>query len=86
MSDPGKYRSVAEVELWKERDPLPNFAARLMAEEIATEENLACLRAKATAVVAEAVRFAEESPWPEDGEVFTDVLASNGEELCPWLK
>lgn len=86
MSDPGKYRSPAEVELWKERDPLPNFAARLLTEEIATEETLACLRAKASALVQEAVRFAEESPWPEDGEVFADVYAATGEEVCPWLK
>jgi pyruvate dehydrogenase E1 component alpha subunit len=86
MSDPGKYRSPAEVELWKERDPLPNFAARLLAEEIATEETLACLRAKASVLVQEAVHFAEESPWPEDGEVFADVYAATGEEVCPWQK
>src|SRR5512146_2633627 len=30
MSDPGKYRASAEVELWKERDPIPNFARRLI--------------------------------------------------------
>jgi pyruvate dehydrogenase E1 component alpha subunit len=86
MSDPGKYRSPAEVELWKERDPLPNFAAQLLAEGIATEETLACLRAKASALVQEAVHFAEESPWPEDGEVFADIYAATGEEVCPWLK
>jgi len=86
MSDPGKYRSPAEVDLWKERDPLPNFAARLIEEEIATEDTLACLRAKATAMVKEAVQFAEESPWPDDGEVFTDVFAAEEEEVCPWLK
>jgi pyruvate dehydrogenase E1 component alpha subunit len=86
MSDPGKYRSPAEVDLWKERDPLPNFAARLIEEEIATEDTLACLRAKATAMVKEAVQFAEESPWPDDEEVFTDVFAAEEEEVCPWLK
>ena len=86
MADPGKYRSAAEVELWKSRDPIPNFAKRLVEEGIATDETLACLRAKATAIVKEAVRFAEESPWPEDGEVWTDIYATAGEEECPWPK
>lgn len=73
MSDPAKYRSQAEHDLWKERDPIPNFAKRLIGEEIATAERLKEMQAEAQAIVAEAVRFAEESPWPEDGEVFTDI-------------
>ncbi len=86
MSDPGRYRSPAEVELWKERDPIPNFARRLIDEGIATEDTLACMRAKAAVLVEEAVKFAEESPWPEDDEVCNDVYAPVGEEVCPWLK
>jgi len=85
MSDPGKYRSPAEVELWKERDPIPNFARLLVDEGISGEEDLACLRAKATALVKEAVRFAEESPWPEDSEAARDIFADAGGEVCPWL-
>ncbi|HWI41468.1 MAG TPA: pyruvate dehydrogenase (acetyl-transferring) E1 component subunit alpha [Verrucomicrobiae bacterium] len=75
MSDPAKYRSMAEHEVWKSRDPIPSFAKRLMEEEIAAEERLAEIREKATATVKAAVKFAEESPWPEDAEVFTDVYA-----------
>jgi pyruvate dehydrogenase E1 component alpha subunit len=86
MADPGKYRSAAEVELWKSRDPIPNFAERLVNEGIATDETLACIRAKAVSIVREAVRFAEESLWPDDAEVLKDVYASTGEEECPWLK
>jgi pyruvate dehydrogenase E1 component alpha subunit len=73
MADPGKYRSAAEVELWKARDPIPNFARRLLEEGIATEEALKGVLERARAVVAEAVRFAEESPWPEDDEIFKDI-------------
>lgn len=73
MADPAKYRSAAEVELWKERDPLPTFAKRLVAEGIATAERLKEMQGEAQALVAEAVRFAEESPWPEDSEVFNDI-------------
>ncbi len=73
MSDPGKYRASAEVELWKERDPIPNFAKRLLGEGVAGQPLLDKVREAVAAQVAEAVKFAEESPWPEDAEVFNDV-------------
>ncbi|AJE03894.1 pyruvate dehydrogenase (acetyl-transferring) E1 component subunit alpha [Geobacter pickeringii] len=73
MADPGKYRSLAEVELWKARDPIPSFGKRLVAEGIATMEQLDSVREKCVGWVEEAVRFAEESPWPEEDEVFRDV-------------
>lgn len=73
MSDPAKYRSVAEHEVWKARDPIPNFAKRLIEEGITTSEQLEGVQTKAREVVQEAVQFAEESPWPEDEEVFNDI-------------
>jgi pyruvate dehydrogenase E1 component alpha subunit len=73
MSDPGKYRSAAEHELWKARDPLPNYAKQLVDEGIATREALDAIEADCRATVEEAVKFAEESPWPEDGEVYSDI-------------
>lgn len=73
MADPGKYRSAAEVELWKSRDPIPNFEKRLVEEGIATEAELAAVLEKCHGVVADAVAFAEESPWPEDDEVYSDI-------------
>jgi pyruvate dehydrogenase E1 component alpha subunit len=74
MADPGKYRAAAEVELWKTRDPIPAFARRLLEEGIAGQASLDSIREKAVASVQEAVRFAEESPWPEDSEVFNDIF------------
>ena len=73
MSDPGKYRSVAEHEMWKSRDPLPNYARHLLEEGIATRESLDAIEARCRARVEEAVAFAEESPWPEDSEVYSDI-------------
>ncbi len=73
MADPGKYRSAAEVELWKSRDPLPNFGKRLIEEGIAGQAQLDAIREESVAVVREAVQFAEESPWPEDAAVYEDI-------------
>jgi pyruvate dehydrogenase E1 component alpha subunit len=83
MADPGKYRSAAEVELWKARDPIKTFASRLLEEGVASEEELECLKAKARVTVKEAVEFAEQSPWPDDGEVTSDIFVG-GQEVCPW--
>jgi pyruvate dehydrogenase E1 component alpha subunit len=73
MADPAKYRSAAEHELWKARDPIPNFAKKLIEEGFATEEQLEGILTKARNVVQEAVLFAESSPWPEDSEVYNDI-------------
>lgn len=74
MADPGKYRPAAEVELWKARDPIPSFERRLIEEGIVTREDLDAVMAEARETVAEAVRFADESPWPEDGEIYRDIF------------
>jgi len=73
MADPGKYRAAAEVELWKARDPIPAFGTRLSGEGIASQQQLDAVTERTRAEVAAAVTFAEESPWPEDGEVFSDI-------------
>ena len=73
MADPAKYRSEAEHEMWKARDPIPNFRKRLVAEGIVDQAHLDAILAKAQATVQEAVRFAEESPWPEDTAVYEDI-------------
>lgn len=70
MADPAKYRSAAEHEMWKARDPIPAFAARLLAEQIATEAELDQVRKECVEKVVESVKFAEESPWPEDKELW----------------
>jgi pyruvate dehydrogenase E1 component alpha subunit len=73
MADPAKYRSAAEHEIWKARDPLPNYARRLLAEELASEDELAAIRERCAATVEEAVTFATESPWPKDEDVWEDI-------------
>jgi pyruvate dehydrogenase E1 component alpha subunit len=73
------------VELWKARDPIPAFGKRLVEEGVVSRDDLECLQAKARTVVKEAVIFAEESPWPDDGEVWKDIYAGE-EEVCPWQK
>ncbi len=73
MADPAKYRSAAEHEVWKARDPIPALAKRLIEEEITDAGHLEGILGNCRAIVQEAVKFAEESPWPEDEEVYNDI-------------
>jgi pyruvate dehydrogenase E1 component alpha subunit len=73
MADPAKYRSAAEHEVWKSRDPIPAHAKRLIEEGIATQLQLDAILEKARAIVVEAVKFAEDSPWPEANQVWEDI-------------
>jgi len=73
MSDPQKYRTKEEVEEYKKRDPIEMTKDRILTNGIATEEDLAAIDAKIKQIVEESVKFAEESPWPDPSEIFTDM-------------
>ena len=73
MSDPQKYRTKEEVEEYKKRDPIEMVKATILTNGIATEEDLATIDAKIKQQVDEAVKFSEESPWPDASEIFTDI-------------
>ena len=73
MSDPQKYRTKEEVAEWKMRDPIELVKARILKDKIATEDELSEIDAKIKDQVAEAVKFAEESPFPDASEAFKDI-------------
>lgn len=73
ISDPQKYRTKEEVEEYKDRDPLSIVLDIIKENNYATDEELAAIDSRIAAEVDETVRFAEESPWPDDDEVLKDV-------------
>jgi pyruvate dehydrogenase E1 component alpha subunit len=62
MSDPGKYRTAEELEEHKRRDPLS--VARKDLEAAGKSKQLEEIEGAVDEVIADAVRFAEESPEP----------------------
>ncbi len=78
VGDPCLYRTEEEVEKWKKRDPLLLARQKIVEEGIATGEELDAIDKAAAEEMAEAVKFAEESPFPENSvaleDVYTDII------------
>jgi pyruvate dehydrogenase E1 component alpha subunit len=77
MSDPQKYRTKEEVEEYKQRDPIEQVRGTIMDNNILTEDEIKEIEAKVKKQVAEAVKFAEESPWPDGEDAFKDVYVED---------
>lgn len=74
MSDPAKYRSREEVQGVREKsDPIEGAKDELLKMGV-SEDKLKDIDKAIRARVAEAADFAENSPLPEPGELYTDVL------------
>jgi pyruvate dehydrogenase E1 component alpha subunit len=73
MADPEQYRTKAEVAQWRERDPIPAFAARLVEEGVLAQQDVERIDAEALARVDAAVEFAEDSPFPSADSLYDDV-------------
>ena len=74
MFDPDLYREKAEIEAWKQLDPIPALAGQLRAAGLLDDAGCAALDAAAEAEVAEAVAFAEAAEWAPVDDLLTDVV------------
>lgn len=83
MSDPAKYRTREEVKKYREVDPIENVRQTIISKKYATEQELEAAEEKILAEVEAAVQFAEDSPFADDSELFTDVYV---QENYPYLK
>ena len=76
-ADPGKYRPPAEVEAWKQREPIPVYHRRLLA--IGTpEETLTGIARDVAAAIDDATEFAKAGAEPGQDALLTDVYADGG--------
>ncbi len=76
LSDPELYRPKEEVELWKERDPIPALIARLRDLEALSDADLEAMEQELKQEVDDAVAFAEASPWEPLDDLTKDVTTS----------
>lgn len=77
MSDPAKYRTKEELEEYKLQDPIEQVKQAILKNKWAKEEDLKEIDTTIKADVMKAVQFAEDSPWPEASEAYTDNYVEN---------
>ena len=65
------YRSLSEAEIWIKNDPLTRLA------NLIPEDTRLHIEAQAEMEISQAFIFAENSPFPNDNELFTDIMAED---------
>ncbi|MEX2336605.1 MAG: pyruvate dehydrogenase (acetyl-transferring) E1 component subunit alpha [Fulvivirga sp.] len=83
MSDPAKYRTKDELEEYKLKDPIEQVRKVVLENKYASEKDIDALEKKIKEQVAEAVKFADESAYPDPKEAFRDVYA---QQDYPYIK
>jgi len=73
ISDPQKYRTKEEVDEYRGKDPIQQVLQTILDHKFATPEEIDAINKRVDVIVEESVKFAEESPWPDDSEVLKDV-------------
>jgi pyruvate dehydrogenase E1 component alpha subunit len=78
MYDPELYRSKAEVEEWKKKDPITHLANRLESAGFLHRDDLPRLAAEIEAEVEDGVAYAEAGRWEPVEDLGKDVVAPRG--------
>ena len=73
--DSGTYRPKEEIEEWLKRDPLKSFKEKLLEMKLLTEKKAEEIDQEMLAEIDQAVKFAQESPFPEPEETLDNVFA-----------
>lgn len=83
MSDPAKYRTKEELEEYKGKDPLIAVKKAILDNQYADDDWFKEVEDNVKKEIAEAVKFAEESDFPDPSEIYKDVYA---QEDYPFVK
>src|SRR5215813_5722616 len=72
---PPETRPAEEVTAWKARDPIARFEQHLVSRGTLSPAQVGALREAVTGDLAEAVAFAEASPFPDPKDLLVDMFA-----------
>ncbi len=75
MSDPGNYRTRQEIAKYQERDPIELFKGSLKEAKLFRDTDFEKIEQEAIEAVDRSIKFADESPFPDASELYTDVYA-----------
>ncbi|MEM6768841.1 MAG: pyruvate dehydrogenase (acetyl-transferring) E1 component subunit alpha [Bacteroidota bacterium] len=77
MSDPAKYRTREELNTFKGKDPIANLQLYISEQGHDFSEEYKSIGEKIKGIVAESVKFAEESPYPDPSALYEDVYVGD---------
>jgi pyruvate dehydrogenase E1 component alpha subunit len=76
MGDPERYRTKSEIEEWRAHDPILRLAETLTSRALADDAALQAVAKQVEAELEECVRFAQESPEPDDAALWDHVYVN----------
>ena len=76
LGDAQTYKTKEEVEGYKVRDPITVFKKRVLEHGLVSETQLTKIDTQVNEAIEDAVRFAEQSPYPPPEECLADVYVS----------
>lgn len=74
LADPDELRSKEEKAHYQARDPIPRMRAFMVDNGLATEADIKEIEKQVMEEVEDSVKFAEESPKPEKGQLLENVF------------
>ncbi|QEK39115.1 pyruvate dehydrogenase (acetyl-transferring) E1 component subunit alpha [Candidatus Nesciobacter abundans] len=77
MSDPDKHRSKEEIDKYKALDPISSYEQKCLKNKFMTEDEVKQIKKEVKEIVSESVKFAKESPFPENHEMFEDLYTKS---------
>lgn len=69
------YRNQAEIDEWKVRDPIEQWADKLFREGLLNTMERTAMDREADILLEEAVKYARDSAWPSTDEALSDMYA-----------
>ena len=76
VADPSNYRGKSEEETWKKRDPITSLETSMIQSGLIEKDEISNIRSSVEEEIADAVKFALESPDPEDATLYHNVYDS----------
>ena len=73
MSDPQKYRTRDELNSYRDQDPIQTVKGYLLETFKVKEDVIKAIDQAVKEEVADCIEFAENSPWPDNAEVYKDI-------------
>jgi pyruvate dehydrogenase E1 component alpha subunit len=73
--DSGTYRPKEEIDRWMKRDPIDQYLKKLLEMKVLTKKQAEDIDKEAIAEMEKAMKFAQESPFPELEETLENVYS-----------